>query len=361
MTPPIARTPRYDLDRLALGRNALSPLPVARGHLGRIVSRPDGIAVSGWMLLVDRPLDGFECHLDGRLVVREPIVRRDDIAEHLPSIAHASQSGIAAVLPVGPGEREQLSRLDLVGTNAGERVARMTTILGPDLDQLPSPSEELMYRVAHARDRQEFQVGGLKTFTDFVDALEPHLDLRECRRMLDWGCGVARMTRHFAAIENGPVVEGCDIDPEAIEWAAANVPDVSFAAIEPEPPTSYADASFDLVVGYSVFTHLERNAQRRWLAEIARLLSPGGVFAATVSGELSGYVRREVPVPLPPEGISDSTLDRTLDGVAPAGYYRATHQNRAYTERVFGEQLDVVAYLEGRMAIVHDLVIMRKG
>lgn len=360
MTDPPTETSRYDLDELALGRNALSSLPVARGHIGRLVWRPDGVAVSAWMLLADRPLDGFECHLDGRLVAEAPIVRRDDIAEHLPAIPHAGESGVAAVLPLSIGERGRMMRLDLVGTSGGERVARMTTILRRDLDRLPAPPEELMHRVAHTPDEHAFQVGGVKTFADFVDALEPHIDLRRCRRMLDWGCGVARLAQHFAAIEDGPEVDGCDIDGEAIEWAAANVPGASFAAIDPEPPTPYEDASFDLVVGYSVFTHLERGAQVRWLAEMKRLLAPGGIFAATVSGELSGYVRRSVPEPLPPEGISDSTLDQTLDGIAPEGYYRATHQNRAYTERVFGEQLDVLEYLEGRVAIVHDLVIMRR-
>ena len=51
------------------------------------------------------------------------------------------------------------------------------------------------------------------------------------------------------------------------------------------PPLPFADGAFDLVIVISVFTHLPRDSQDAWLAELERVTGPGTVVIATVHGD----------------------------------------------------------------------------
>jgi SAM-dependent methyltransferase len=102
--------------------------------------------------------------------------------------------------------------------------------------------------------------------------------------VLDFGCGSARVLPHVAARAPEARCEGCDVDAEAIAWAAARHPELRLAAIGPSPPLPYRAASFALVYSISVFSHLDERAQDAWLAELARVLAPGGVALLSVHG-----------------------------------------------------------------------------
>jgi len=71
-----------------------------------------------------------------------------------------------------------------------------------------------------------------------------------------------------------------DVDRRQIAWAARHLPG-RFEAIPLAPPTAFAPASFDVIFSISVFTHLDEPMQEAWLAELARLLRPGGLLLAT--------------------------------------------------------------------------------
>ncbi len=49
----------------------------------------------------------------------------------------------------------------------------------------------------------------------------------------------------------------------------------------PDLRSSFPDASFDVVLAISIFTHFTEEEQFAWLAEIRRLLRPGGLLVAT--------------------------------------------------------------------------------
>lgn len=52
-----------------------------------------------------------------------------------------------------------------------------------------------------------------------------------------------------------------------------------------EPPLPYGDAQFDLVYALSVFTHMHEENARAWLAELARVVRPGGLALLTYLDE----------------------------------------------------------------------------
>jgi len=94
-------------------------------------------------------------------------------------------------------------------------------------------------------------------------------------RVLDLGCRSGALTQHF--LEGNSVV-GLDVDAAALEKAAA-------LGIEPvqanvEEPLPFEDGSFDAVVAGELFEHLR--FPDALVAEIGRVLRPGGVLAGSV-------------------------------------------------------------------------------
>jgi SAM-dependent methyltransferase len=103
--------------------------------------------------------------------------------------------------------------------------------------------------------------------------------------VLDWGVGHGRVLRHMPLAGMTGRLHGVDIDPDNIAWAGEHLKTLDMRVGPLMPPSPYADDSFDLVYGISVMTHLTRHVQEAWLAEIARILKPGGVALLTFSGD----------------------------------------------------------------------------
>lgn len=99
---------------------------------------------------------------------------------------------------------------------------------------------------------------------------------------LDFGCGWGRIGRFFLRDFPADDMVGVDIDPDMVAFCAgANLPG-SFDTIVNGQPLPFADGHFRLVTAYSVFTHLPPHLFRAWLAELLRVLAPGGLLVFTV-------------------------------------------------------------------------------
>ena len=95
-------------------------------------------------------------------------------------------------------------------------------------------------------------------------------------RILDYGCGYGRLTGELYAAGYHDVT-GVDPAPRMIERARSAYPQIAFATLDSaEPP--FADASFDAVLLFSVLTCIiDDGEQRAVVADIARVLRPGGI------------------------------------------------------------------------------------
>lgn len=104
---------------------------------------------------------------------------------------------------------------------------------------------------------------------------------RLCRHVkgqaLDVGCGIGDFLRHR------PGTVGVDINPATVEWCRQQGLDARL--MEPDR-LPFEDAAFDSAVLDNVLEHLE--APGPLLAEIRRVLRPGGVLVVGVPGR-RGY------------------------------------------------------------------------
>ncbi len=113
-------------------------------------------------------------------------------------------------------------------------------------------------------------------------------------RVLDIGCGIGRLAIPLTTYLKGGSYDGLDIVPSGIEWCNGHIarqyPNFHFTLADicnedynpngqllaSEYTFPYPDDAFDLVLLISVFTHMLPEDTHRYIAEISRVLRPGG-------------------------------------------------------------------------------------
>jgi SAM-dependent methyltransferase len=130
----------------------------------------------------------------------------------------------------------------------------------------------------------------------------------DCGAVLDFGCGWGRIIRFFLKDLPAERLWGIDVNADAIAICRRTNPWSRFEVVTPAPPTGFADATFDVVYSFSVFSHFSEDMHVRWLAEVRRILRPGGVFMATTRRrdfiEQSVFDRLRRPLSRHPEAIA---------------------------------------------------------
>ena len=99
------------------------------------------------------------------------------------------------------------------------------------------------------------------------------------RRALDFGCGVGRLTQAMAVYFDE--VDGVDIAPAMIRQARRFSPygqRVRFHVNERDDLSLFADNQFDFILSLLVLQHMQPQYAKRYLAEMVRVLAPGGLL-----------------------------------------------------------------------------------
>lgn len=113
---------------------------------------------------------------------------------------------------------------------------------------------------------------------------------RGARTLLDVGSGSGRHVVYFA--RHGLAVRGVDRAPEGLrltrQWLAAEGLTAGLCRQDLLDGLPYRDASFDALIAIQVIHHAPLAAIRRLVADLARVLKPGGVAFVTVPADRDG-------------------------------------------------------------------------
>jgi SAM-dependent methyltransferase len=244
----------------------------------------------------------------------------------------------------------------------------------------PLPPDELIDRVnprgvtetTADADREAFRASGQQSVRDIERALAGiGRTLDSFPRILEFGCGCGRIMGWLGPLANRCELFGTDIDEAAIAWCAENLTFARFGVNPHEPPTSYPDASFDLVFNHSVLTHLDERYQDLWLAELKRITKPGGTVLLTVHGELA-FEQAETAMagagenpaswrePLERDGILFVEQDGYVGSAFP-DFYHTTFHAPWYVFEHWGRAFTVRAYLPHADLGHQDIILLERA
>jgi SAM-dependent methyltransferase len=134
-------------------------------------------------------------------------------------------------------------------------------------------------------DYDKYFNGGKGSAIWLKEELSKYIALKNVK-ILDWGCGPARLLRHLPEVlNNNCSFFGVDYNAETIKWCQEHIKGISFAKNNITPPLPYHAAQFDVIYGISIFTHLSAANHAPWFNELTRVLKSGGVLLLTTHGE----------------------------------------------------------------------------
>ncbi len=225
------------------------------------------------------------------------------------------------------------------------------------------PPPMLRYRVHGALDETSYVDVGKSVASCLVQCMQNQRIAINDSAILDFACGPGRVAVELKKCLPSARLFGSDIDREAIAWAQAHLTDIgNFVTNEPVPPTGYAADTFDVIYSISLFTHLDEASQNLWLAELARILKPGGTLLTTIHGSFARTsCTTDELTELDARGIA-FRVDRKgrfkLDGLPD--FYQTTFHTRAYVAKTWVLFFDVADYIEGGVGGHHDLVVLKR-
>ena len=199
-----------------------------------------------------------------------------------PRLRRAARYGLLR-LPPGVRARVEIRLLRVYEAYLGLRGRGREPAVDPA--GRPVPPTALRVLVSGTADEAFFLDTGRAQAALFRRLLERHAgSLEDMAAILDFGCGCGRIARWWADLR-GPAVFGCDPNRQLVHWCRAHLPFLNAATSEEEPPLPYPDASFDFAYALSIFTHLPEQRARPWMAELRRVIRPGGYLLLTTAGE----------------------------------------------------------------------------
>jgi SAM-dependent methyltransferase len=222
------------------------------------------------------------------------------------------------------------------------------------------PKASLRYRVNGTPELNDFLSEGERCSGDLEKALariDRHMD--SFQNILDFGCGCGRTIRCFEKYAVASSLSGTDIDSAAIDYCRRRFNNIEFSVNQPLPPLDYSSNKFDLVYSISVFTHINEEYQFLWLAELARIVIPGGIVLLSVHGSSSwNTLLPEYVATIRTKGflyISENIWKR----IFPAWYQTAFHSEE-YVRAEFSRFFNIIEYIPQGVSDFHDLIILEK-
>jgi ubiquinone/menaquinone biosynthesis C-methylase UbiE len=150
------------------------------------------------------------------------------------------------------------------------------------------PPRFLAFDAYSAPDWDFYKISGSETATFLSSIAKRYLPENTSLRVLEWGCGPARVIRHISSnFGSGAEVYGSDYNRDTISWCTQNIRGVIFSLNELRPPLPFNDRVFDFIYSISVFTHLSESVCHEWVKELYRIMRSGAIAVISTDGDRS--------------------------------------------------------------------------
>ena len=201
-------------------------------------------------------------------------------------------------------------------------------------------------------------------------------------KLLDFGTGWGRYARIFMKDFRPENVTGVDVDESYIKICRETFPYGHFEEVAALPPSTLPPGTFDLIIAYSVFSHLAEHAATAWINEFARILRPGGMVAVTTQGrsllQVCERIRAQNEYDHPwHRHLARSFTDRAAceaaydageylysatggGDVRSADFYGEALIPRGFVERHWCETFDLVEFIDDRGFLPQALIVLQK-
>lgn len=136
----------------------------------------------------------------------------------------------------------------------------------------------------YSMNYEEYYFDGFNTAKELTGKISKYKSLTNLR-LLDWGCGPGRITRHFPELLPGSVIRGADYNEQYVKWCNDNLKmGNAFIKSDLSPGLNFGNNYFDVVIALSVFTHLSSEMHFSWIEELQRIINKGGILIITTQG-----------------------------------------------------------------------------
>ena len=335
--------------------------------LGQLSIENGTLTIAGWAIARGNPSDArFLINGEPFKHVNYPI-NRTDVADYFCNLPNSADSGFFCHTDI---ERTSvfsdgfvcLQFLDSEAAVLPDSRQKAWYFADPQY-ALPMPDSTRIQRINGSADLVQFVLGGASTFKRLEHYLAEKLrcSFTDFPRILDWGCGCGRVARYFHSVR-GVQLYGGDIDGDNVSWCAENLPHGVFSRLPLSPPTSFQDDFFDLVLGFSVLTHLSETNQFLWLEELKRITRRGALVMLSFEGPAMrglGRLPRSIVRDIEEKGFFVTGRNEQLDTVLDdTNYYINVIHSYDYIHKNWGKYFTILDIVDA-IAANQALVVMR--
>ncbi|MHC4515471.1 MAG: class I SAM-dependent methyltransferase [Planctomycetota bacterium] len=155
----------------------------------------------------------------------------------------------------------------------------------------PIPPAELRHTACGGPTVQTHLYTSLEDFLAVVELWETYAQrpITAVESVLDFGSGCGRLLRRFPMGLPDVACHGADVRAAAVDWCRANLPG-TYLHNDTRPPLDLPTDSMDLVISLSVFSHLKRESNLAWIAELSRVTKPDGLLIVSTHGAFALHV-----------------------------------------------------------------------
>lgn len=213
----------------------------------------------------------------------------------------------------------------------------------------PFPPPETMSCGSNDDSERQFALSGA-SFYGIMERILNSIETswNETSAVLDFGCGIGRVSRLFAKHAGVQKFFGCDLNASAIQWLRNELGFGHFMTGFTEPSLPLEDNSLDVIFSISVFTHLKATSQAAWLNEFRRVLKPAGILFQTVHGRhamrlCNHYEQWRTAINVTPENFE--ILNREFN---ETGFSWVPYENMPIVNSDYGVSFQTEQYLQSQ-------------